>query len=37
VAIGRTSHKPSTIEHIFATTSLKILRGIEGAALWLCK
>ena len=37
VAIGRTSHKPSTIGHIFATTSLKILRGIEGAALWLCK
>ena len=37
VAIGRTSHKPSTLKHIFATTSLKILRGIEGAALWLCK
>ena len=37
VAIGRTSHKPSTLNHIFATTSLKILRGIEGAALWLCK
>jgi len=37
VAIGRTSHKPSTLHHIFATTSLKILRGIEGAALWLCK
>jgi nucleotide-binding universal stress UspA family protein len=37
VAIGRTSHKPSTLKHIFASTSLKILRGIEGAALWLCK
>ncbi|EHJ48463.1 UspA domain-containing protein [Solidesulfovibrio carbinoliphilus subsp. oakridgensis] len=37
VAIGRTSHRPSTLNHIFATTSLKILRGIEGAALWLCK
>ncbi|KHK00558.1 universal stress protein [Desulfovibrio sp. TomC] len=37
VAIGRTSHKPSSLEHIFATTSLKILRGIEHAALWLCK
>jgi nucleotide-binding universal stress UspA family protein len=37
VAIGRTSHKPSTLKHVFATTSLKILRGIEGAALWLCK
>lgn len=37
VAIGRTSHRPSTLKHIFATTSLKILRGIEGAALWLCK
>jgi nucleotide-binding universal stress UspA family protein len=37
VAIGRTSHKPTTIKHIFASTSLKILRGIEGAALWLCK
>ena len=37
VAIGRTSHKPSALKTIFATTSLKILRGIEGAALWLCK
>ncbi|WP_428563485.1 MAG: universal stress protein [Solidesulfovibrio sp. DCME] len=37
VAIGRTSHRPSTLKHIFASTSLKILRGIEGAALWLCK
>ncbi len=37
VAIGRTSHKPSTLNHIFATTSLKILRSLEGAALWLCK
>ncbi|MHC1790893.1 universal stress protein [Solidesulfovibrio sp.] len=37
VAIGRTSHKPSTLGHIFATTSLKILRGIDRAALWLCK
>ena len=37
VAIGRGSHKPSPLNPIFATTSLKILRGIEGAALWLCK
>ncbi|EKO39683.1 MAG: universal stress protein UspA-like protein [Solidesulfovibrio magneticus str. Maddingley MBC34] len=37
VAIGRTSHKPSSLGHIFATTSLKILRGIDRAALWLCK
>jgi nucleotide-binding universal stress UspA family protein len=37
VAIGRTSHKPSSLQHIFATTSLKILRGIDHAALWLCK
>jgi nucleotide-binding universal stress UspA family protein len=37
VAIGRTSHRPSSLEHVFATTSLKILRGIEHASLWLCK
>ncbi|MFP5259134.1 MAG: universal stress protein [Acidobacteriota bacterium] len=37
VAIGRTSHKPTSLGHIFATTSLKILRGIDRAALWLCK
>jgi len=37
VAIGRTSHKPTSLGHIFATTSLKILRGVDRAALWLCK
>jgi len=37
VAIGRGSHKPSTLDSLFATTSLKVMRGIEGAALWLCK
>lgn len=37
VAIGRGSHKPSALDSLFATTSLKVMRGIEGAALWLCK
>jgi len=37
VAIGRTSGRPTAFGHIFGTTSLKILRSLEGAALWLCK
>jgi len=38
VAIGRTGDKPQAImEHIVGTTSLKLLRKLEGAALWLCK
>ncbi len=37
VAIGRTSGRPTAFGHLFGTTSLKILRSLEGAALWLCK
>jgi len=37
VAIGRGFHEPSAFDALFATTSLKVMRGIEGAALWLCK
>lgn len=37
VAIGRSSGRPTAFGHIFGSTSLKILRSLEGAALWLCK
>lgn len=38
VAIGRTGDRPQAImEHIVGSTSLKLLRKLEGAALWLCK
>jgi nucleotide-binding universal stress UspA family protein len=38
VAIGRTGDKPQAfMEHIVGTTSLKLLRKLEGAGLWLCK
>jgi nucleotide-binding universal stress UspA family protein len=38
VAIGRTGDRPQALmEHIVGSTSLKLLRKLEGAALWLCK
>ena len=37
VAIGRTGGKPSTMANIFGSTSLTLLRRLEGAALWISK
>ncbi len=37
VAVGRNNGKPTGLDRIFGSTSLKILRSLEGAALWLCK
>lgn len=37
VAVGRTGGKPKPMGHIFGTTSLKLLRNLEGSALWVCK
>ncbi len=38
VAIGRTGDRPRAImDQIVGSTSLKLLRNLEGAALWLCK
>lgn len=38
VAIGRTGDRPQAIkDHIVGSTSLRLLRKLEGAALWLCK
>ncbi len=37
VAIGRSAGRPTAFGQIFGSTSLKILRSMEGAALWLCK
>jgi hypothetical protein len=37
VAVGRTADKPSTRDNIFGTTSLTLLRKLEGAALWISK
>ena len=37
VAIGRSGGKPSTMANIFGSTSLTLLRKLEGAALWISK
>jgi len=38
VAIGRTGGRPQAfMDQIVGSTSLKLLRNLEGAALWLCK
>jgi len=37
VAVGRTGGKPTTRDNIFGTTSLTLLRKLEGAALWISK
>jgi nucleotide-binding universal stress UspA family protein len=38
VAVGRSGDRPQALmEHIVGSTSLKLLRKLEGAALWLCK
>lgn len=37
VAVGRTGGKPSPRDNIFGTTSLTLLRKLEGAALWISK
>ena len=37
VALGRSSGRPDTLANIFGSTSLTLLRNLEGAALWLSK
>ena len=37
VAVGRTGDKPNTRDNIFGTTSLTLLRKLEGSALWISK
>ncbi|GAB6036764.1 universal stress protein [Fundidesulfovibrio butyratiphilus] len=37
VAIGRSSGRPSALTNIFGSTSLNLLRNLEGSALWLSK
>lgn len=37
VAVGRTGGKPDTMRNIFGSTSLTLLRKLEGAALWISK
>lgn len=37
VAVGRTGDKPNTKDNIFGTTSLTLLRKLEGSALWISK
>jgi nucleotide-binding universal stress UspA family protein len=37
VAIGRRTGKPTGLTRIFGQVSLKLLRGLSKAALWLCK
>ena len=37
VAIGRSSGRPTTLASIFGSTSLDLLRNLEGSALWLSK
>ena len=37
VAIGRTGGKPTTMANIFGSTSLTLLRRLEGSALWISK
>ncbi|MBI4805827.1 MAG: universal stress protein [Desulfovibrio sp.] len=37
VAVGRTGGKPTTRDNIFGTTSLTLLRKLEGSALWVSK
>ena len=37
VAVGRTGGRPTTRDNIFGTTSLTLLRKLEGSALWVSK
>ncbi|GFK93773.1 hypothetical protein NNJEOMEG_01607 [Fundidesulfovibrio magnetotacticus] len=37
VAVGRSADKPDTLSNIFGSTSLTLLRKLEGAALWISK
>ncbi|WP_243358129.1 universal stress protein [Fundidesulfovibrio terrae] len=37
VAVGRSGDRPTAMDNIFGTTSLTLLRKLEGAALWISK
>jgi len=37
VAVGRSADRPGTLANIFGSTSLTLLRKLEGAALWISK